>query len=77
MSPIRAMESLLSQIEFVADYVSAQDVVDDPRDFAILYVKLFGLMDCTEEISKRISYNREVHNHLTEFHHRTFQHIKP
>lgn len=67
MSPIRAMESLLSQIEFVADYVSAQDLVDDPRDFAILYVKLFGLMDCTEEISKRIAFNKKVHSHLTEF----------
>jgi len=77
MSPIRAMESLLSQIEFVADYISAQDIVDDPRDFAILYIKLFGLMDCTEEISKRISYNREVHNYLTEFHRLNFQHIKP
>jgi hypothetical protein len=77
MNTIRAMESLLSQIEFVADYISAQDLVDDPRDFAIMYVKLFGLMDCTEEISKRISYNREVHNYLTEFHSTKFQHIKP
>lgn len=77
MNNIRAMQSLLSQIEFVADYISAQDIVDDPRDFAIMYVKLFGLMDCTEEISKRISYNREVNRYLTEFHDANFQHIKP
>ena len=77
MNNIRAMESLLQQIEYVADYISIQDCVPDPRDFAIMYVKICGLLDCTEEVSKRISYNREVHNYLTAFHHEKFQHIKP
>lgn len=76
MNTIRTMETLLQQIEYVADYISIQDCVPDPRDFAIMYIKVCGLLDCTEEVSKRISYNREVNRYLTEFHSTNFQHIK-